>query len=97
VVQVFKIRESLELRFKDVLNTQPLLPFYFDRLTRTHVTHTDRVGMNRYLPNPLHISGARAVGVESGSLDGFRNGEVVPHRHLVRAVLIYRQLEYPRK
>src|ERR1700722_18568950 len=97
MVQVFEIRKSLEFRFKDVLNTQPLLPLCFNRFTRTHVTHTDRAGMNRYLPNPLHIARSRAVGVEGGALDGFRNGEVVPHRYLVRTVLIYRQLEYPWK
>src|ERR1700688_2648349 len=64
VGEISQLRESLELRFKDVLYIQPKLPFFFDRLTRTHVTHTDRVGMNGYLPDPLHITGSCAVSVE---------------------------------
>src|SRR5271156_2211581 len=97
MVQVLQIRELLQLRRKDFLHAEPLLPLRFDRLTRTHVAHADGVRMNRYLPNPLHISRSRAIGVEGGAVDGFWNSEVVPHRHLVRTILVYGQLEYPRK
>src|ERR1700760_3812631 len=95
MVQILQIGELFQLRFKNLLNTEPALPLRFDRFARRDVAHADSVGMNWNLPDPLHIRRSRAVGVEGGALDGFRNGEVVPHRPLVWPVSISCQPEYP--
>ena len=53
------------------------------------------MGMNRNLPDPIHVVIPGLVDMESRAFEGFANGEIVPHRHLVRTELVYRHQIVP--